>query len=741
MREDFIDSDPGGLKELPMAEETRAHFKPGLTTWIMTSLVLGIGCGLFFGELCAPLKPVGDIFVGLLQMTVLPYITLSLIYNLGRISLKQTRSMAFTVIILLLVLWCIGLFFVCLMSLSFPFWQKGAFFSTSIVEVPKGESLYELFVPANPFFSLANNAVPAVVLFSIGLGIALSGIPKRERLLEPLSVAVNALMRLNRIIVQFSPFGIFVIVTYAVGTLPFEKFGLLQAYLITFSAATILLSVGILPMLISVCTPVRYWDALKVSQTAVIASFVLGSTFAVLPLIVEAAREILERYHLKKEETGGTPDVLIPLVFPFPDLGRIVGLIFIPFSAWFYGMSLTPEQYPEFLVLGLAGSFAKPVVTIPWLLDLMHIPHDIFQLYLAVGVYTTRLGDVLRSVYLFSFAILAAASMSGTLKIQWKRLISYSLLSLCITGVVIASIHGVLNFTFKNVYQSKALIADRQLRFPAVPATILKKSVPNPVKIEPNETRIDRIRRRGIIRLGFDAKRLPFSYYNDRGELVGLDIDMGHRLAKDLGVAIEFIPFTPQTLIEQLNLDHFDLAMSGLEGTIERATAFPVADSYMDVTLALVVPDYRKADFLDFDKLRQSPDLKIAVVANSFYDEKAHEYFPNATFIQIDSEEDFFTNKSGDAKKLVTSAETGAAWTLLYPRFSVINPFKKNIRVPMYYLGAHDIEFEEFMEVWLELKKKEGVFDSLYNYWILGKDEVDPTPRWSIIRNVLHWID
>ncbi|WP_339734446.1 cation:dicarboxylase symporter family transporter [uncultured Gimesia sp.] len=724
-----------------MEKTVQAHFKPGLTTWILTSLVLGVACGLFFGDLCTPLKAVGDIFIGLLQMTVLPYITLSLILNLGRISIKQTRNMAFTVIVLLLVLWSIGLFSVALMSLSFPFWQKGAFFSTSIIEGPKTESLYNLFVPANPFFSLANNAVPAVVLFSIGVGIALSSIPKREHLLDPLSVAVSALMKLNRFVVHLSPFGVFAIVAYAVGTLPFEKFGLLQAYLITYSVATIIITVGILPMLLSICTPVRYWDAVRISQPAVIAAFVLSSTFAVLPLIVEAARELLDRYDLEKDETGGSPDVLVPLVFPFPDLGRIVGLIFIPFSAWFYGASLMPEQYPKFLSLGMAGSFAKPAVTIPWLLDLMHIPHDIFQLYLAVGVYTTRLGDALRTVYLFSFAVLAAASLSGTLKVQWKRFFTYTFLSLCLAGVLITGIHTVLEYTFKNLYQSKALIADRQLLFPGVTETILKGTAPNPDRIQPHETRIDRIRRRGKIRLGFDAKRLPFSYFNDRGELVGFDIDMAHRLALDLGVDIEFIPFIPQTLIKQLNEDHFDLAMSGLEGTIERATAFPVADSYMDVTLAIVLPDFRKVDFLEFEALRHSHQLKIAVVANSFFDEKAHEFFPNATFVSINSEEDFFQKKAAGADLMVTSAEAGAAWTLLYPEFSVINPFKKNIRVPMYYLGAHDIEFEEFMEVWLELKKKEGVFDTLYNYWILGKDDAIAEPRWSIIRNVLHWVD
>ncbi len=724
-----------------MGEVTHKHFKPGLTTWILTSLFLGILCGLFFGDLCAPLKSVGEVFIGLLQMTVLPYIMLSLILNLGRISLKQTRNMALTVVVLLIILWCIGLFSVCLMSLSFPFWQKGAFFSTSIIQGTQNESLYDLFVPSNPFFSLANNAVPAVVIFSIGLGIALSCTAKREHLLDPLTVAVQALMKLNRFVVHISPFGIFAIVSNAVGTLPFEKFGLLQAYLITFSAATLILAIGILPMLISVCTPVRYWDALKVSQTAVIAAFVLGNTFAVLPLIVEAAREILDRYHLEKENSGGSPDVLVPLVFPFPDLGRIIGLIFIPFSAWFYGESLLPDQYPKFLSLGMAGSFAKPAVTIPWLLDLMHIPHDIFQLYLAVGIYTTRLGDALRAIYLFSFAILAAASLSGTLKIQWKKFISYSLLWLCIAGVIIASIHTVLNYTFKDLYQSKAMIADRQLLFPDVPFTIVKKSAPNPVAIKPGETRIDRIRHRGVIRLGFDAKRLPFSYFNEQNQLVGFDIDMAHRLADDLGVAIEFVPFTPKTLIRQLDEDHFDLAMSGLEGTIERATAFPVADSYMDVTLAIVLPDYRKTVFLDFDELRHSTDLKIAVVSNSFFDEKAHEYFPNATFIQIESEEEFFEGEAGDAGILVTSAETGSAWTLLYPKFSVVNPFQKDIRVPLYYLGAHDVEFEEFMEVWLELKKKEGAFQTLYNYWILGKNEEKTPPRWSIIRNVLHWID
>ena len=29
----------------------------------------------------------------------------------------------------------------------------------------------------------------------------------------------------------------------------------------------------------------------------------------------------------------------------------------------------------------------------------------------------------------------------------------------------------------------------------------------------------------------------------------------------------------------------------------------------------------------------------------------------------------------------------------------------------------------------------------LYDRWILGKDAEQKEPRWSVIRNVLHWVD
>ena len=41
----------------------------------------------------------------------------------------------------------------------------------------------------------------------------------------------------------------------------------------------------------------------------------------------------------------------------------------------------------------------------------------------------------------------------------------------------------------------------------------------------------------------------------------------------------------------------------------------------------------------------------------------------------------------------------------------------------------------------IELKQKDGTIEALYDHWILGRDAGGTEPRWSIIRNVLNWID
>ena len=50
-------------------------------------------------------------------------------------------------------------------------------------------------------------------------------------------------------------------------------------------------------------------------------------------------------------------------------------------------------------------------------------------------------------------------------------------------------------------------------------------------------------------------------------------------------------------------------------------------------------------------------------------------------------------------------------------------------------------EWAQFINTWIELKRRDGTIDALHGHWILGKHAVKREPRWSVIRNVLHWVD
>lgn len=69
------------------------RFRFSLSTAILASMVLGILTGIFFGELVGFLDVIGNAFIRLLQMTILPYILVSLILGIGGLSYENNEGL------------------------------------------------------------------------------------------------------------------------------------------------------------------------------------------------------------------------------------------------------------------------------------------------------------------------------------------------------------------------------------------------------------------------------------------------------------------------------------------------------------------------------------------------------------------------------------------------------------------------------------------------------------------------
>ena len=76
-----------------------------ISSQVVLALLLGVVVGLFFGEQIAPFQSVGKAFILLLQMTVLPYIVLSLMTGLGNLTYQQVTTLALRVGTLLVISW------------------------------------------------------------------------------------------------------------------------------------------------------------------------------------------------------------------------------------------------------------------------------------------------------------------------------------------------------------------------------------------------------------------------------------------------------------------------------------------------------------------------------------------------------------------------------------------------------------------------------------------------------------
>jgi ABC-type amino acid transport substrate-binding protein len=64
------------------------------------------------------------------------------------------------------------------------------------------------------------------------------------------------------------------------------------------------------------------------------------------------------------------------------------------------------------------------------------------------------------------------------------------------------------------------------------------------------------------------------------------------------------------------------------------------------------------------------------------------------------------------------------------------------VRLPVAYLVAADNPTVlSAMNNWLAIESANGYIDEIYAYWVEGKTENVRQPRWSIIRDVLGWVD
>ena len=178
---------------------------------------------------------------------------------------------------------------------------------------------------------------------------------------------------------------------------------------------------------------------------------------------------------------------------------------------------------------------------------------------------------------------------------------------------------------------------------------------------------LDEIKESGKIVIGVFSDKAPFGYVDENGAYQGYDVYFAERIAKDLGVKVEYVSTDPASRVEYAATGKVDIILANFTVTEERAKQVDFALPYMKVMLGVVSPD--DGLITDVEQLNGKTLIVVKGTTAETYFEKN---YPNVTLQKYDEYADAYNallDGRGDA--FSTDNTEVLAWALSNPGFTV----------------------------------------------------------------------
>ena len=178
---------------------------------------------------------------------------------------------------------------------------------------------------------------------------------------------------------------------------------------------------------------------------------------------------------------------------------------------------------------------------------------------------------------------------------------------------------------------------------------------------------VQEIKDSGVIRIGVFTDKAPFGYIDENGKNQGYDVYFTDRLAKDLGVQVEYISLDPASRVEYAETGKADIVAANFTVTPERSEKVDFSLPYMKVSLGVVSPD--GAVIKSVEELKDKTLIVSKGTTAEYYFSKNH---PEVKLQKYDSYADAYNallDGRGDA--FSTDNTEVLAWAKSNPGFTV----------------------------------------------------------------------
>lgn len=348
----------------------KKKFKFTLAYQILVGLIIGIIVGaVFFGNPSVEtyLQPIGDIFINMIKMIVVPIIISTLIVGVaGTGGIKQLGKLGgktllyFEVVTTLAII--VGLLAANIfkpgVGLDISTLAKGNIDQyVQTTEEVQNNGFMDIIVnivPSNIIQSMAEGDMLAIIFFAVlfGLGVAAIG-EKGKPVLSFFQATADAMFWVTNLIMKFAPFGVFALIGVTVSKFGLESLVPLGKLLILVYATMAFFIIVVLGSIAKICGT-NIFHIIKVLKDELILAYSTSSSETVLPKVMQK----MERFGCPKDVVS----FVIPTGYSFNlDGSTLYQALAAIFIAQMYGIELSIiQQITLMLVLmvtskGIAG--------------------------------------------------------------------------------------------------------------------------------------------------------------------------------------------------------------------------------------------------------------------------------------------------------------------------------------------------------------------------------------------------
>lgn len=357
---------------------------------IFIGIVLGVLAGYFFKDISPViLAPVGEIFMRLLRLLVIPLVFTSV--TLGIVSIGDPKHLGSVSSKTFIYFISTGFIATTIGLILANVIKPGRGFTTHNlnsehhIQPPAFTDLLVNIAPQNIFESLSKGEILPVIVFAILLGIALIEIKsKAEPIISFFESAFAAIMRITDWIIRLTPIGVFALSATVVATLGIKSMLSVLTYFLTVVLGLAIHAGIILPIILKIFGNYSAIELFKKLLPALAIATPTASSAASLPVTMECINKNV-----------GVPSRITSFVVP---LGTTIDMngtalyqgVAVMFIAQMYGMHLDIFQQAIIVITAFfasAGAAAVPgagLVTMVIILNAVGVPVEGLSFILAV---------------------------------------------------------------------------------------------------------------------------------------------------------------------------------------------------------------------------------------------------------------------------------------------------------------------------------------------------------------------